>query len=220
MLLLSQLANIFESDHIAFIKTNCQQEVDILSHNYPQQWIDHYKASHYDRYDYVPKNLDKSFFPLAWGQTEFKKGSKQVQKIYDEASEYQIHSGFCMSFKNSNGDTSGISLVSSQSEKLFKNFIKKEKSRLLSTLFMMNTYFNLAFSPDREDHSLQQIGNLIQDHHHQYLKHQRDLVKSLRLLKAFTVEIDMMVPASVRQHTLPLCRLAQQQFEKYISAVV
>ena len=81
----------------------------------------------------MPKSKD-SFTPVIWGQTDFDKCCSNARKIYDEARNYEIKSGISLSFYNAYDDITNICLASSLSEKEFKNFIKKEKSRLLSTL--------------------------------------------------------------------------------------
>lgn len=111
------------------LKNRCNEEPTLLS-NYPDEWLSYYVANGYGDIDPVFIAVKKSIIPIQWGGEEYLKSlSRQQRKLFSEAENYGICTGFTMPI-HSPKRFSALTVASAESNLSFQKLTRENQPYL------------------------------------------------------------------------------------------
>lgn len=108
--------------------------------NYPADWMDHYRANHYERKDPIPRHGIGMNRPFTW-ESVLRNGkvTAEQNKIMNEAKEARLHDGIAIPICGQNGELAGVGVASSAGG------IQPEKN-VLSKIGALAVQFHLVYT--------------------------------------------------------------------------
>jgi DNA-binding CsgD family transcriptional regulator len=103
---------------------------------YPEKWTSHYLKSRYERIDPIIAQAIQCPDPFLWGSsfpTPF--GSPEQQRLFDEASQFGIRTGFTVPIHDGHGPVAALTFAASQREAPFE-ICTKPHARVLQLMAM------------------------------------------------------------------------------------
>ncbi len=120
--------------------------------NYPEDWMAHYKASHYEKKDPVPLHGSETLRPFTWDSIQQTRELKaDAKKVMNEAKEAGLLDGVAIPICGHNGELAGVGMASSTGG------IRPDVG-VLRKLRVLATEFHLAFTDlEKKDRT---VGNV------------------------------------------------------------
>jgi DNA-binding CsgD family transcriptional regulator len=117
----------------------------ILS-NYPEDWMEYYKANQYEKKDPIPRYAFSTSRPFTWdGLLQTCKLTSDQEKVMNEAKEARLFDGVGIPICGHNGELAGVGLASSLGG------VRPDKNLLCKLRTLVNQ-FHLVFTElDRKD---------------------------------------------------------------------
>ncbi|MCO6185239.1 LuxR family transcriptional regulator [Rhizobium sp. L1K21] len=125
---------------------------DIFISNYPDEWLDRYRARSYKFYDPVVTISRRSRLPFFWGERGFLRPYRKAERhVFHEASEYRILEGYGIPAAGPEGDA-GIFSVTLSNRNLVHDVVEEETARLqLFSAQFHDAAIRLAFGQERRE---------------------------------------------------------------------
>jgi DNA-binding CsgD family transcriptional regulator len=85
-----------------------------VAENYPEDWMAHYKANHYEKKDPVPRQAFEALRPFTWDSIKHTRElNADEKKVMDEAKEAGLLDGIGIPICGHNGELAGVGMASS-----------------------------------------------------------------------------------------------------------
>ena len=85
-----------------------------VAENYPEDWMAHYKANHYEKKDPVPRQAFEALRPFTWDSIKHTRELKaDEKKVMNEAEEAGLLDGIGIPICGHNGELAGVGMASS-----------------------------------------------------------------------------------------------------------
>ncbi|MDP3532578.1 MAG: autoinducer binding domain-containing protein [Alphaproteobacteria bacterium] len=117
---LLNLSNKFGFDHITC--WNINDEKKTVS-TYPLEWKKKYLEFNFKELDYAMINQFRKPYPFIWGNLSKNNLSENEKKVFLEAKNFDINSGYSIPIKNENGLKTIINFASKEKQKYIENKI-------------------------------------------------------------------------------------------------
>jgi len=111
-----------------------------IQSNYPEDWMSHYAASHYEKKDPVPRHCFKTSQPFTWDfvvQTHNLKAEEK--KVMNEAREARLLDGIAVPICGPNGELAGVGMARSTRG-------DPPDNNLLSKIRAITSHFHVAYT--------------------------------------------------------------------------
>jgi len=90
------------------------KEKNLRPVNYPEEWLNHYMASHYVDYDPVYQKALKTTMPFTWEEVEKENISDKALQVMNEAKEFNLCCGIGITIHQPFGKITGIGFAGSE----------------------------------------------------------------------------------------------------------
>jgi DNA-binding CsgD family transcriptional regulator len=129
-----------------------------VARNYPDDWMAHYEANHYEKKDPVPRHAFANDRPFIWDSVVHARNLKpEEQRVMDEAREAGLLDGIAVPICGQNGELAGVGMASSIGG-------VRPDINLLSKIRALTLQFHLVYTElEKKDRS--NCGNFIGNIH-------------------------------------------------------
>ena len=85
-----------------------------IAENYPDDWMSHYKANHYEKIDPVPRHGYTTSNPFTWDSVmQARELKRDEKKVMNEAIDARLLDGLAIPICGHNGELAGVGMASS-----------------------------------------------------------------------------------------------------------